>query len=218
MTAADFGQDGALHYIVMELGGGDLQGELERRGALPLDEAARIGLAVARALAYAHERGVIHRDLKPGNILFGVPEAAGQQELAIKVMDFGLARLPGAGTLTVAGARVGTPQYMSPEQALGRVADERSDLYALGVLLYELVTGVRPFDGDDAAAILQQHLHLEPVPPLIFRSELPGEWEGLNLRLLEKDPAGLPVISGTPGAEHPTRQTLRQIETGDPGG
>ncbi|MCX6020727.1 MAG: serine/threonine-protein kinase [Chloroflexi bacterium] len=111
----------------------------------------------------------------------------------VKVMDFGLAKIEGASLLTAPHARLGTPQYMSPEQALGREADARADLYSLGVLLYELVTAVRPFDGDDVQSILSQHLNLAPVPPSVFNDALPATLEALILRLLEKDPAQRPA-------------------------
>ena len=155
LTLYDYGHDGELHYLVLELGGRDLQQALASGGGpLPLEQVVRVGLGVARALEYAHRRGVIHRDLKPANILVDDRDEPGEDHSragmrAVKVMDFGLAKVQGAAGLTAPLARIGTPQYMSPEQAAGRAADERADLYALGVLLYELSTGVRPFNSED---------------------------------------------------------------------
>lgn len=201
LTLHDYGQDKGMHYLVMELGGRDLGRILQSQGGpLPLEQARHVGMSVCRALDYAHGHGVVHRDLKPGNILVGSADAPGwAAELSstpVKVVDFGLARVRGASAITAPFTQLGTPQYMSPEQVLGREADERSDLYSLGVVLYELCAGVRPFDSDDSEAILHQHLNLPPVPPSAFNAQIPQALEVLILRLLEKDPSRRPASAG----------------------
>ncbi|HEX2173429.1 MAG TPA: protein kinase, partial [Dehalococcoidia bacterium] len=204
LTLHDYGQEGDLHYLVLELGGPDLQRILDERGeGLPLDQAIRIAQGICRALAYAHSHGVIHRDLKPANVLIGPPLDDDQAlplrtpfpEAApiVKVMDFGLAKVQGAPAVTATQVRIGTPQYMSPEQALGGTADERSDLYSLGVLLYETTTGMRPFESDDPQAVLSKHLHQTPASPSAITPVLPPALDALILSLLEKDPLKRPA-------------------------
>lgn len=194
LTLYDYGQANDQHFLVMEVGGRDLERVMEsHEGPLPIDQVLELALGVARALDYAHAHGIIHRDLKPANVLVetdgdasGPPPLAGLE--SVKVMDFGLAKIAGTGTLTVPSTAVGTPQYMSPEQALGQDTNERCDLYSLGVFIYELATGVRPFDSDDAQAVLMQHLNLQPVAPTVFNPDIPPPLEALILHLLEKDP------------------------------
>ena len=159
----DIGSQDGIDYLVMEFLEGDTLAERLRKGALPLSEILKIGIAVAEALAVAHRQGIVHRDLKPGNIMLTNGGA--------KLMDFGLAKSAAGGLgsaassapllspartmsqgspvspLTTAGTMIGTIQYMSPEQIEGKVADARSDLFALGAVLYEMVTGARPFEG-----------------------------------------------------------------------
>ena len=212
LTLHDYGQDGDLHYLVMELGGRDLGRILQATGGpLSLEQALHAARSACRALEYAHGHGVVHRDLKPANILVGTAEEPGWStevsSTPVKVMDFGLAKVRGASKITGPSARLGSPQYMSAEQALGREADERSDLYALGVVLYEICTGVRPFDSDDPEAILSQHLNLAPVPPSAFNAEIPQALEVLILRLLEKDPSRRPASAG---------EVLRSLEAVSP--
>ncbi len=167
--------------LAMELvEGGDLETLLEERGALPVPLAARLGVQIAEALAYTHERGIVHRDLKSANVLLtaqGVP----------KITDFGLAKLAQSSQATQEGAILGSPLYMSPEQAAGRPADHRSDLYSLGILLYRMVTGNPPFRGE-TASVLAQHLTQPPEAPRAAVPGLPEELERLILSLLEKDP------------------------------
>jgi len=199
----NFGQDGGLYYLVMELGGRDLSRILKgQAGPLPLEQTLQVAVGVCRALEYAHRHGVIHRDLKPANILVGSPAGmdivgpgalTAGEALVVKVMDLGLAKVRGATTLTNVQAKIGTPQYMSPEQVRGKEATERSDLYAVGVMLYEMVTGVRPFDSDDPQAILYQHLNVPPEPPTTFNPTLPSALQALMLRLLDKNPSQRPT-------------------------
>jgi serine/threonine protein kinase len=174
-------------YIVMEyLDGMPLSSLFESTRPFPLGTLARLMGEVLDALSAAHAKGIVHRDLKPDN-LFVTP--AGH----IKVLDFGIAKLkgeaetPGSGTRT--GALLGTPHYMSPEQARGQPVDARADLYAVGVILYEGATGQKPFDANALFELLRQHLEAAPRPPGSLRPDLPPAYEQVILRALEKDPA-----------------------------
>lgn len=172
-------------YIVMELVEGlPLSRMLERSGALPLGRALRIGLQLAEALAYAHERGVVHRDIKPGNILLL------RDGHTIKVSDFGIADFDGAPQEEPGNAvLLGTPQYMSPEQTRGEAVDGRSDLFSAGVVLYQMLGGERPFRGEDLLT-LAHRIATEPAPPLQqLRPELPLSVQRLVERCLAKQPA-----------------------------
>lgn len=167
--------------LAMELvQGGSLEDLLRERGALTVAESARFGRRLAEALAYVHARGVIHRDLKPANVLL---DGAGLP----KITDFGIARQSTAQGLTQHGALLGSPAYMSPEQAAGRPTDARSDIYALGVLVYRMLTGSNPFVGD-VASVLAQQITQDPVPPVQLQKGLPAELNLLVLSLLDKDP------------------------------
>ena len=141
----------------------------------------RIGEQVCQALQHAHGRGIIHRDLKPGNVWL---DADGNAALG----DFGLAVAIDRSRMTMVGMMVGTVAYMPPEQALGRTPDARSDLYALGAMLYEMVTGRPPFLGDDAVGVISQHINTPPVDPSWHSPECPKPLEALILRLLAKSP------------------------------
>ncbi|MEE9279178.1 MAG: protein kinase [Myxococcota bacterium] len=180
-------EDGALYVVSQYVAGGDLAHKLA--GApdhrLPVEEALRIADEMAQALEHAHGAEVVHRDIKPGNIYLGADGSA-------KLGDFGLAVSLDRTRLTQEGMMVGTVAYMPPEQALGSTPDARSDLYALGALLYELVTGRPPFVGDDAVAIISQHINTQPVAPSWHNSEVSRPLEELILALLEKDPERRP--------------------------
>ncbi|MGC0380774.1 tetratricopeptide repeat protein [Streptomyces sp. SAI-129] len=188
----DFGEwDGVLFLVMELLEGYDLSRLLEENKGHPLPIADVVDIAeqVASALAYTHEQGIVHRDLKPANI---VRTADG----TVKICDFGIARLGhDAGftaRLTGTGIAMGTPHYMSPEQIGGDEVDRRSDLYSLGCVLYEIATGVPPFDLDDAWAILVGHRDTEPAPPRTRRAELPGYLDRIILDLLAKRPERRP--------------------------
>ncbi len=177
--AYDFGEQDGLYFIIMEYcPDGTLRDRLRPGQPLPLDPVASIVGQVCEGLDYAHRHGVVHRDIKPENIMFsgGV----------IKLVDFGIAKLTGAVTRTMDGMIIGTPYYLSYEQARGQLVDHRSDIYSLGVVLYEMVTGRVPFDGQ-STQIIQRHLKEAPVPPRRLNPALPSSVEAIVLRCLHKD-------------------------------
>ncbi|MFN2520659.1 MAG: protein kinase [Candidatus Limnocylindria bacterium] len=177
----DAGSDGESHFLVMEyVPGGTLKDGLRIEGRYPEREALDISAQIAAALEAAHARGLVHRDLKPQNVLF---ESGGNA----KVTDFGIAKAVG-DQLTQTSSILGSPHYFSPEQAHGRVVDERSDLYSLGVVLYELLTGRPPFEGDSPVEIAVRHVHEEPVPPRRLVPELGPATEAVVLKAMAKDP------------------------------
>lgn len=179
-------QDGhtTRHYIVMEhCGGGTLRDLLEREGPLDPDRVRAIGAAICDALGHAHSHGIVHRDIKPANILF-------TDDGTLKVADFGIARaVSETSRITQSGAVVGTAVYLSPEQARSEEPDERSDIYSLGVMLYELLCGRPPFSADSQVATALQHINEAPPPPRSLRAGVPRALEEAVLRALEKDPA-----------------------------
>ena len=174
-------------YLVQELmGGGDVEGLLEEaEGPLPLEQTLDIAIATARGLEFAHAHQVVHRDLKPGNVWLTADGVA-------KVGDLGLAVTLGQSRLTSHGMMVGTYNYMPPEQALGQDVTPQADLYSLGAMLYELVTGRPPFQGDTPTAVISQHLNTQPVAPSWHTEHCPPELEALILHLLAKTPTDRP--------------------------
>jgi serine/threonine-protein kinase len=183
LTAGESGE--LLWYTMPRIPGESLRAVLERRGALPAEEVVQILRDVADALGTAHSRGLVHRDIKPENILL-------QGEHAL-VTDFGVAKaisaaLPGSGA-TAVGVAIGTPAYMAPEQVAGDpAADHRIDLYALGLLAYELLTGSTPFRGTSPHQTMAAHLIRQPTPPDAMRAGLPAGLSALVMRCLQKDP------------------------------
>ena len=174
-------EDGT-YYLVMEyMEGGTLEDLVQKEGPLSPQRATEIALQVARALQEAHEKGVIHRDIKPQNILLGKFKEA-------KVADFGIARAATATTMTQAGSVMGTVHYMSPEQALGESATPRSDLYSLGVVLYEMLTGELPYDAETPAGVVMKHVGGLSRSPKEANSEVPEELDAVSARLLSRDP------------------------------
>ena len=181
VTTFDFGEEGDLAYLAMELlEGTDLRTRL-KKGALPSAEAVEIAVQVADGLAFAHERGVVHRDIKPGNIMI---LARGQ----VKIMDFGIARMRQADFKTSTGMVLGTPKYMSPEQIAGEPVDHRSDIFSLGIVLYEMLTGTRLFAGEDVPQITHNVTNVEHEPPSHVNPELPAMVDFIVARALKKDP------------------------------
>lgn len=179
----DWGRDQGVYFMVMELiQGHNLREALRARGALEPRTAAEIGVAVAAALGAAHDRGLVHRDIKPANVLL-------TNDGGVKVTDFGIARaFDDSDQLTRTGAVIGTATYFSPEQAQGLAADGRSDLYALGVVLYELVTGVPPFVGESPVSVAYQHVREFAPPPSDLNPNIPPALDAIVMRCLEKDP------------------------------
>ena len=189
VTIHDIGDEDGQPYIVAEyMGGGDVAGLLREADdhRLPIDRAITIADAVAQALAHAHAQRVIHRDVKPGNIWLAADGSA-------RLGDFGLALAIDQTRMTTEGTMLGTVAYMPPEQATGGVVDPRSDLYALGCVLYEMVTGRPPFPGDDVLTVISQHLNTAPVAPTWDREDCPAGLDALILALLEKDAAKRPA-------------------------
>jgi serine/threonine-protein kinase len=164
------------------LAGGSLADVLARDRSVAPGRAASVTVQVAAALDYAHRRGVVHRDVKPDNILF-------DEDGHALVTDFGIATARFHGRLTNTGRAMGTPHYMSPEQAMGRMVDGRSDVYALGVMLYEMLLGIPPFDGADSYSVGYKHVHEQPVPPDQVDSRTPAALNAIVMRCLAKSPA-----------------------------
>ncbi|CAM5653293.1 serine/threonine-protein kinase [Streptomyces atroolivaceus] len=192
----DFGESDGVLYLVMELlEGRNLSQLLEdnKQHPLPVADVVDIAEQVADALGYTHKQGIVHRDLKPANIMR-------LDDGAVKICDFGIARLGHdigfTSRLTGTGIAMGTPHYMSPEQISGGEVDHRSDLYSLGCVLYEIATGVPPFDMDDAWAVLVGHRDTVPEPPRTHRAELPSFFDEVVLDLLAKTPGERPADAG----------------------
>lgn len=176
------GEVANIPYFTMELVRGEtLQARVRRDGALGPKDSARLVVQVAEALDYAHLKGVVHRDLKPSNIMV-------LEDGTAKVMDYGIARARRFEGLTLTGAFLGTPDYVAPETAEGKGADARSDLYSLGIVFYELLTGKKPFVGDTPFATLRKHCTEPPTPPSVVSPNTPRELEAIILKLLRKEP------------------------------
>jgi serine/threonine protein kinase len=181
LTVFDYGDEDGMAYLVMEYAAG---GTLKDRiaGPLPLDEAIEIASQLACALDYAHQRGLVHRDVKPSNVLL---DDDGRPLLS----DFGLVKMAADNKgLTQSGVSIGTPEYMSPEQSQGLSIDHRSDIYSLGVILYELVTGQPPYTADTPLAVILKHITERPPPPRELRPELPSGVEAVILKAMAKVP------------------------------
>lgn len=182
----DFDADGGVYYMVMEyINGETLKTRMQELEAehqwLSLDDAGRIILALGSALKYAHERGMVHRDVKPANVMITL-------DGTVILTDFGIAKIVSASNLTASGAMVGTPSYMAPEQGMGQPGDERSDIYSLGVMLYQLVLGRLPYDADTPLAVVLKHIN-EPLPlPQAIKPDISDDLNRVILKSLAKDP------------------------------
>ncbi len=178
----DYGRDGDVHFIVMEfVEGEDLKTLLRRVGAVPEPRAREIGAQVCEVLAYAHTQGIVHRDIKPQNILL-------TQDGQVKVTDFGIARALASAAITETGTVLGSVQYLSPEQARGLGVGQSSDLYSLGIVLFEAIAGRLPFDGDSPITIALKHIHEPPPMPRHGGAPVSLETEQIILKALAKDP------------------------------
>jgi tRNA A-37 threonylcarbamoyl transferase component Bud32 len=184
VSVYDRGQEAGTSYIVMEyVSGGTLKERISRGGPLDPKAATSIALQIAEALQAAHERGVIHRDIKPHNVLLTSSSGA-------KVADFGIARAASAATISQRNMVLGTASYMSPEQAMGKAVTPKSDLYSLGVVLYEMLTGELPFTAEHPVAVSMKHVNDPLRPPRELNPEIPEELNALITKLLAKDPDG----------------------------
>ncbi|NLM09722.1 MAG: Stk1 family PASTA domain-containing Ser/Thr kinase [Clostridiaceae bacterium] len=176
----DVGREGNIHYIVMEyIDGITLKDYIRQNGALPWQEAAEIAISVLSALHKAHRHSIIHRDIKPQNILM-------TSDNVPKVTDFGIARAASTSTITRKIDTVGSVHYSSPEQARGGYTDEKSDIYSVGVTLFEMLTGRVPFDADNPVSVALKHIEEEPLAPSRFAPEIPEAMDGIVLRAMKK--------------------------------
>lgn len=183
VTIYDVGKTGDTAYIAMEyLEGESLDSLLEKHTSLTPARLTQIALQIANGLAYAHQHGVIHRDIKPANIILM------RRGSVVKITDFGIAHIP-TSAQTESGALLGSPRYMSPEQVQGKIVDGRSDVFSLGVVLYEILTGHTPFGGDNLSAILYNIMHYQPVLPSCANPGVSEAFDPIVMRALAKSPS-----------------------------
>jgi serine/threonine protein kinase len=182
ITVYDFGEEDELAYMAMEFLKGTELRERMKQGGISVPEAVHIAELVAEGLGYAHEHGVVHRDIKPSNIML-LPHDQ------VKIMDFGIARMRASDHKTSTGLVLGTPKYMSPEQVSGSPVDHRSDIFSLGVVLYEMLTHSKLFSGEGTQQIFHNVVNFQPVPPSKLNPEVPPMLDFVLERALKKDPA-----------------------------
>ncbi|MDK0617635.1 Stk1 family PASTA domain-containing Ser/Thr kinase [Clostridium perfringens] len=182
VNVLDVGTQDDINYIVMEyVEGKTLKDIIKEKGALPYEVAISIGIKVAKALECAHKNGIIHRDVKPQNILV-------TEEGVVKVTDFGIAKSMDSSTIAHTNSVMGSAHYFSPEQAKGTYTDYRTDLYSLGIVLYEMVTGVVPFNGDSPVTVAVKHIQEKAIPPKNINQNIPNSLNDLIMKAMEKDP------------------------------
>ncbi len=209
VTIYDVGEADGLAYIAMEHLPGTTLRDVMNKGPIPLALALDTAMQMAEALAFAHEHGVIHRDIKPANVI-----VTGQRG-RVKLTDFGIAHLANSDH-TQTGQMLGSPRYMSPEQAMGREIDGRSDIFSLGAVLYEMLTGHYAFDGDSLPAIVYRVIHETPVPATSLSPRLPVELASLLARMLDKNPEARPDARALVNALHALRPATQPIPAPPP--
>ena len=180
VTVYDVGKAGDVAYIAMEfIEGEELRSLLVEGKKLPVEKAVSIAAQVADGLGYAHQHGVVHRDIKPANIMVA-PSGP------VKITDFGIARMRSSGDLTQTGMMLGSPKYMSPEQVIGKRADHRSDVFSLGIILYEMLTGTAPFNGDNVTALMYQIVNFVPPAPSVVNTTVHELLDYIVAKMLTK--------------------------------
>jgi serine/threonine protein kinase len=205
----DIGKSGHLVYMAMEyIQGKELREMLADGKPLPVAQAVDIAAQVAEGLAYAHQHQVVHRDIKPANIMI-TPEGRA------KIADFGIARMRSSETRTQTGVILGSPKYISPEQVVGKRADHRSDIFSLGVILYECITGGTPFNGEGLSALMYQITNHDPSPPSASNSQVPVMLDYIIAKILAKAPEAR--YQSAADFANDLRECKAQIDTGQPG-
>ena len=181
VTVYDVGRTEGVAYMAMEfLEGKELREILDSGVVLPVEKVMHIATQVAEGLGFAHEHGIVHRDVKPSNVMV-------LKNGLVKITDFGIAQMSSA-TRTMSGMVMGSPKYMSPEQVVGQAVDGRSDIFSLGIMLYEMLTGKTPFTGENISAIMYQILNDDPIPPRTFNQSIPEAINFIVLKALSKHP------------------------------
>ena len=200
----DIGRSGNIAYLAMELlQGKELKTLMSKSTALPAAYAVDVAAQIAEGLGYAHEHGIVHRDIKPANIMIVRGEL-------VKITDFGIARIRSANVRTQVGIVLGSPRYMSPEQVAGKRAEPRSDNFSLGVILYEMLTGRPPFNGEDVTSVMFQILNLVPPPPSSVNAAVPEMLDFIVAKALAKSPSDRYAIASEMAAD--LRECQRRIE------